>query len=147
MHYKLIFSVSLTTSWGGNSPGIFKEYYKRLVTKEEAREYWEMIPTWLKAKGEISVELPEHHKLNSVLTEKIKATTANACKAMTAFRAELNAAKANAAEISRKEQREKGRKRAAAYWQKQRAKVDAATSATVAPEQAQNNPTTNIKPA
>src|SRR5439155_22701220 len=67
MHYKLFLNVGFTTGWGGNSPGVFKEFYKRLVTKSEAREYWLMLPTWLKQKSEIRVELPKNHKLESAI--------------------------------------------------------------------------------
>ena len=31
MHYKLFLNVPFTTGWAGNSPGILKEFYKRLA--------------------------------------------------------------------------------------------------------------------
>jgi hypothetical protein len=85
MHYKLFLNVPFTTGWGGNSPAVFKEFYKRLVTKQEAREYWVMLPTWLKAKGEIRVELPQNHKLDSAITEEVKTAVSAACDAMSGF--------------------------------------------------------------
>ena len=92
MHYKLFLNVPFTTGWGGNSPAIFKEFYKRLVTKLEAREYWVMLPTWLKAKGEIRVELPKNHKLDSAITEEVKTAVSAACDAMSAFEQDVAAA-------------------------------------------------------
>lgn len=86
MHYKLFLNVAFTTAWGGNSPGVFKEYYKRLVTKLEARQYWSMLPTWLKRNGEINVELPKNHKLDSAITKEVKSAVSAACAAMRAFR-------------------------------------------------------------
>ena len=121
MHYKLFFKVAVTTAWGGNSPGIFKEYYKRLVTKEEAREYWTMLPTWLKNTGEIEVELPEHHKLDTSLTEKVKATATAACNAMAKFQEGIASAKARDIETRNEERLEKNRIRARLYQQKQKA--------------------------
>jgi hypothetical protein len=85
MHYKLFLNVPFTTGWAGNSPRVFKEFYKRLVTKQEAREYWAMLPTWIKAKGAIEVELPHGHKLDSAITETVKTTVSAACEAMSAF--------------------------------------------------------------
>jgi hypothetical protein len=86
MHYKLFLNVAFTTAWGGNSPGIFKEFYKRLVTKEQARQYWTMLPTWLKENAEIKVELPKSHKLDSALTENVKTMVSAACEAMTVLK-------------------------------------------------------------
>jgi hypothetical protein len=92
MHYKLFLNVPFTTGWAGNSPGVFKEFYKRLVTKQEARDYWVMLPTWLKAKGAIEVELPRGHKLDSAITEEVKNAVAAAREAMAAFRQDVTAA-------------------------------------------------------
>ena len=91
MHYKLFLNVPFTTGWAGNSPRVFKEFYKRLVTKQEAREYWVMLPTWLKAKGAVEAELPQGHKLDSAITETVKTTVAAACEAMSAFTNEVAA--------------------------------------------------------
>jgi hypothetical protein len=85
MHYKLFLNVPFTTGWAGNSPRVFKEFYKRLVTKQQAREYWIMLPTWLRAKAAIQVELPRGHKLDSAITETVKTTVSAACEAMSAF--------------------------------------------------------------
>ena len=92
MHYKLFLNVPFTTGWAGNSPRVFKAFYKRLVTKQEAREYWVMLPTWLKAKGAIEVELPRGHKLDSAITETVKTTVSAACEAMSAFKEDVAAA-------------------------------------------------------
>lgn len=92
MHYKLFLNVPFTTGWAGNSPGIFKEFYKRLVTKQEAHEYWVMLPTWLKAKAVIKVELPKGHKLDSAITEEVKSAVSAACEAMSAFKQDVAAA-------------------------------------------------------
>lgn len=86
MHYKLFLNVPFTTGWAGNSPGIFKEFYKRLVTKQQAREYWVMLPTWLKQKRAIEVELPKGHRLDSALTHTVKTAVSAACEAMSALR-------------------------------------------------------------
>jgi hypothetical protein len=94
MHYKLFLNVLFTTGWAGNSPRVFKEFYKRLVTKQEAREYWVMLPTWLKAKGAIEVELPQRHKLDSAMTETVKTAVSAACEAMSAFKEDVAAADA-----------------------------------------------------
>lgn len=85
MHYKLFLNVPFTTGWAGNSPGIFKEFYKRLATKQRAREYWVMLPTWLTKKRAIEVELPKGHKLDSALTNTVNAAVSAACEAMSAF--------------------------------------------------------------
>jgi hypothetical protein len=79
------------TAGTGNSPRVFKEFYKRLVTKQEAREYWVMLPTWLKAKGAVEAELPQGHKLDSAITETVKTTVSAACEAMSAFTNEVAA--------------------------------------------------------
>ena len=92
MHYKLFLNVGLTTGWGGNSPGVFKEFYKRLVTKADAREYWVMLPTWLKEKADIRVELPKGHKLDSAITEDVKTAVSAACKAMNTLQQEVSSA-------------------------------------------------------
>jgi hypothetical protein len=92
MHYKLFLNVALTTGWGGNSPGVFKEFYKRLVTKADAREYWVMLPTWLKEKADIRVELPKNHKLDSAITEDVKTAVSAACEAMGALKREVSTA-------------------------------------------------------
>jgi hypothetical protein len=68
MHYKLFQNVALTTGWAGNSPGVFKEYYKKMVTKEEARQFWVMLPTCLARGGTIPIQLPHGHQLDSALT-------------------------------------------------------------------------------
>ena len=86
MHYKLFLNVALTTGWGGNSPGVFKEFYKRLVTKADAREYWVMLPTWLREKAQIKVVLPKNHKLDSAITEDVKTAVSAACGAMSALK-------------------------------------------------------------
>jgi len=85
MHYKLFLNVPFTTGWAGNSPGILKEFYKRLVNKQQAREYWIMLPTWLKAKRAIEVELPKGHKLDSALTDTVKTAVSAACEAMSSL--------------------------------------------------------------
>lgn len=96
MHYKLFLNVAFTTAWGGNSPGVFKEFYKRLVTKPEARQYWTMLPTWLKQRGEIEVELPKNHKLDSAITEGVQTTVSATRAAMNAFRQDVTATDARA---------------------------------------------------
>jgi hypothetical protein len=85
MHYKLFLNVPFTTGWAGNSPGIFKDFYERLVTKQEARQYWTMLPSWLKGNGEIEVELPKGHKLDSAITENVRTAVSTACGAVAAF--------------------------------------------------------------
>lgn len=97
MHYKLFLNMAFTTGWGGNSPGIFKQFYKRLVTKQEAREYWTILPTWLRQKAEIKIELPKSHKLDSAITEDVKSAVSAACDAMTALKQDV----AGAAEMQR----------------------------------------------
>lgn len=92
MHYKLFLNAPFTTGWAGNSPGIFKEFYKRLVTKQDAREYWVMLPAWLRRKREIKVELPQGHKLDSAITEAVKAAVSSACEAMHAFKEDTTVA-------------------------------------------------------
>ena len=94
MHYRLFLSVALTTSWGGNSPRVFKEFYKRLVTKSEAREYWAMLPTWLKQNHVIKFELPKDHKLDSAMTEEVKSAVSAACVAMGTFQSQVATAEA-----------------------------------------------------
>ena len=85
MHFKLFLNVPFTTGWAGNSPGILKEFYKRLVTKQQAREYWVMLPTWLTTKRAIEVELPKGHKLDSALTNTVRTAVSAACEAMSSL--------------------------------------------------------------
>jgi hypothetical protein len=92
MHYKLFLNVALTTGWGGNSPGVFKEFYKRLVTKADAREYWVMLPTWLRERADVRAELPKNHKLDSAITEDVKTAVSAACEAMSALKQEVSSA-------------------------------------------------------
>lgn len=92
MHYKLFLNAVFTTAWAGNSPGVFKDFYKRLVTKEQARQYWTMLPTWFQARGKIAVELPKGHKLDSAITENVRTTVSAACEAMSALKQDVDAA-------------------------------------------------------
>jgi hypothetical protein len=92
MYYKLYGSETLAEEWGGNGD-VFHPYYKRLVSKEAARLFWVMLPTQLAG---IPVRLPNGHKLDSAMTEEVKAYVAAACEAMKPVTAKLDAAKAKA---------------------------------------------------
>ena len=96
MHYKLFMSEALTVEWAGNSASVFKPYYKRLVAKPDAREYWVMLPTQLKAAG-IKVNLPPNHKLDSAMTGEVVTAVSTAREAMDSVTAKIAAAKAKAA--------------------------------------------------
>jgi len=82
MHYKLFLNTATTVAWAGNSSVVFREYYKRLVTKEQAALYWIILPTWLTKKREIKVKLPPGHKLATAMTKGLEAAIANANSAM-----------------------------------------------------------------
>ena len=92
MHYKLFQNVQLTTGWGGNSPDIFQEFYKRLVTKEEASQFWVMLPTWLTRKHPIEIKLPPGHKLDSAMTPNVTSGVSAAGQAMQELHAEMDQA-------------------------------------------------------
>jgi hypothetical protein len=85
MHYKLYLNEKFTIGWAGNSTNIFEDYYKRLVTKEAAREYWVLVPTWFGDKCKRQVTLPFGHKLDSPMTSKTKGAIEAACSAVGAF--------------------------------------------------------------
>jgi hypothetical protein len=93
MHYKLFQNVYSTTGWGGNSPGIFKEYYKRLVTKDDARQFWLMLPTWLTKDSVIEVTLPTGHKLDSAMTPSVTCGVSTAGVAMEKLQTEMSQAR------------------------------------------------------
>ena len=93
MHYKLFQNVYSTTGWGGNSPGIFKEYYKRLVTKDDARQFWLMLPTWLTKDSVIEVTLPTGHKLDSAMTPSVTCGVSTAGAAMEKLHTEMSQAR------------------------------------------------------
>lgn len=97
MHYKLFVSVPLTTGWAGNSGAVFHEYYKRLVTKEAARQYWVMLPTWLKLRRAITVALPAGHKLDSAMTSEVTSAVSAACEAMHELKKDIAVAEENSA--------------------------------------------------
>lgn len=92
MHFKLFQNVALTTGWGGNSPGIFRDYYKRLVTKDEARLFWTMLPTWLTQKNDIPVHLPAGHKLDSAMSVNVVNGVSAATAAMDQLQSEMSQA-------------------------------------------------------
>jgi hypothetical protein len=93
MYYKLFGSEALAEEWAGNGD-VFHPYYKRLVTKEGARLFWVMLPTQLAG---IPVKLPEGHKLDSAMTDEVKAAVSAACETMKPVTARLAEAKAKAA--------------------------------------------------
>ena len=95
MHYKLFQNVQLTTGWGGNSPDIFKEFYKRLVTKDEARQFWMLLPTWLTRKHPITINLPAGHKLDSAMTPGVVCGVSAAGAAMDELHAGMEQAQKN----------------------------------------------------
>jgi len=95
MHYKSFQNVYSTTGWGGNSPGIFKEYYKRLVTKDDARQFWLMLPTWLTKDSVIEVNLPAGHKLDSAMTPNVTCGVSTAGAAMEKLHTEMSQARVN----------------------------------------------------
>jgi hypothetical protein len=88
LHFKLFFDKATTVIWAGTSGeekgGMFRAYYKRmkdmsghLFTKQDAANYWLILPTCMKAAmakinwgnvvdGRI-VGLPDDHKLSDVL--------------------------------------------------------------------------------
>jgi len=85
----------LTTGWGGNSPDIFKEFYKRLVTKDEARQFWMLLPTWLTRKHPITINLPAGHKLDSAMTPGVVCGVSAAGAAMDELHAGMEQAQKN----------------------------------------------------
>lgn len=94
MHYKLFGSEARTKEWAGNGD-VFRPYYKRLVTKAQAREYWVMLSSHLKQAG-VQVNLPEGHDLDSALTSEVTTAAAAAGEAMKGAMAKLAEAKAKA---------------------------------------------------
>jgi hypothetical protein len=82
MHYKLFNSVSKTVEWAGNSKTVFKSFYKRLVSKADAKQFWVMLPSLLKAEGKVTVNLPANHQLDSAMTKEVVTAIPVACQAM-----------------------------------------------------------------
>ncbi|MGD0816736.1 MAG: hypothetical protein ABSA83_24360 [Verrucomicrobiota bacterium] len=82
MHYKLFNSVSKTVEWAGNSKTVFKSFYKRLVSKADAKQFWVMLPSLLKAGGKVTVNLPANHQLDSAMTKEVVTAIPVACQAM-----------------------------------------------------------------
>lgn len=104
MHYKLFQNVALTTGWGGNSPGVFKEYYKKMVTKEEARQFWVMLPTCLSQGGNIPIQLPDGHQLDSALTTNVTSSVSAAREIFSQLQADMLEAKLKSKEAANKDQ-------------------------------------------
>jgi hypothetical protein len=67
-----------------------------LVSKADAREFWVMLPTQLKAAG-IKVNLPANHRLDSAMTGEVVTAVSTAREAMDSVTAKIAAAKAKAA--------------------------------------------------
>jgi hypothetical protein len=112
MHYKLFGSEALTVAWAGNSIKIFRPFYKRLVTKADARQFWVMLPSVLKS-GNLVVNLPANHKLDSAMTKEVSAAIPVACQAMRAAAEKLAAAKSalsNARPIAFRKRQSENRK-------------------------------------
>src|SRR5581483_10410931 len=82
MHYKLFMSVRTTEAWGGT--GVFQEYYKRLVSKEQSGQYWRILPFLLKG-PRLEVHLPAGHKLDNKMTKQVKRSICRACNTMKVF--------------------------------------------------------------
>ena len=93
MHYKLFGSEALTVQWAGNSEAVFKPFYKRLVSKADARQFWVMLPALLKASGDVKVNLPAHHRLDSAMTKEVATAIPIACQAMSLAVGKLAAAR------------------------------------------------------
>lgn len=92
MHFKLFGDEAMTEKWAGNGD-VFRPYYKRLVTKAQAREYWVMLPSHLQAAG-VKVNLPPGHKLDSAMTPEISAAAQAAGAVIKDMVAKLAEAKA-----------------------------------------------------
>jgi hypothetical protein len=97
MHYKLFGSVALTVEWAGNSKEVFKPFYKRLVKKPEARKFWLMLPSCLKAGSDIKISLPANHQLDSAMTSEVSTAVSAGCQAMSLVTAKIAEAKTKAA--------------------------------------------------
>jgi hypothetical protein len=95
MHYKLFGSEDLTKEWAGNGD-VFRPFYKRLVKKPDACEYWVMLPSHLKEAG-VKAKLPAGHKLDSAMTPQLAGLVSTAQQAAQAAAAKLTEAKAKAA--------------------------------------------------
>jgi hypothetical protein len=95
MHYKLFGSEALTKEWAGNGD-VFRPFYKRLVKKPDACEYWVMLPSHLKEAG-VKAKLPAGHKLDSAMTPQLAGLVSTAQQAAQAAAAKLTEAKAKAA--------------------------------------------------
>jgi hypothetical protein len=134
MHYKLFKSVGLTVEWAGNSKEVFKPYYKRLVTKTDARKFWLMLPSLLKTGGEIQVNLPANHQLDSAMTKEVAAAIPVACQAMSRATAKTAAAKATLAAAKSKALKARN----AAHSKKSREKTQAKKRAAQ-PEKGSDN--------
>ena len=93
MHYKLFGSIDRTVEWAGNSGDVFRPFYKRLVSKDQAMEYWIMLPSYLKA-ASVKVHLPSDHKLESAMTPAVTAAVSTASQAAQVAVTKLMAAKA-----------------------------------------------------
>lgn len=52
-----------TTRWGGNSPDMFHEHYKGLVTRKEAIEFWSMLPESMPRDPELLKRINEQLKV------------------------------------------------------------------------------------
>jgi hypothetical protein len=134
MHYKLFKSVGLTVEWAGNSKEVFKPYYKRLVTKTDARKFWLMLPSLLKTGGDIQVNLPANHQLDSAMTKEVAAAIPVACQAMSRATAKTAAAKATLAAAKSKALKARN----AAHSKKSREKTQAKKRAAQ-PEKGSDN--------
>jgi len=97
MHYKLFGSVALTVEWAGNSKEVFKPFYKRLVKKPEARKFWLMLPSCLKAGSDIKISLPANHQLDSAMTSEVSTAVSAGCQAMSLVTSKIAEAKTKAA--------------------------------------------------
>jgi len=102
MHYKLFQNVALTTGWAGNSPGVFKEFYKKMVTKEEARQFWVMLPGCLAQGGNIPIQLPHGHQLDSALTTNVTSSVSAAREVFSQLQADMLKAKLDSKESANK---------------------------------------------
>lgn len=68
MHFQLYRSIKRTVAWAGNSDKIFRDWYVRLCSPEDARLYWTMLPTELINLG-IVAPLPKNHVLDRKLQD------------------------------------------------------------------------------
>lgn len=94
MHYKLFGSVKKTLEWAGTGKSAFKPFYRRLVTKEQARQYWLLLPSRLAG---TPVQLPPGHQLDCPLNPEVEATIARAQESLEADQERAAEAKARKA--------------------------------------------------